>query len=136
MPDAHHQAGVAAATAAGGPAGGRGERQRPRAAGQTHQRHPSAYGRAAGVRVHVGQLHHAADEDAGAGGRYRSAHRAAFCFMEALGLCGSLAYAQLRCPVGGTGAECPSHSFFVFVFKSLVPSSNVTFRHLFFVLKK
>lgn len=98
MPDSHHQAGAAAAAAAGRPVGGSGERQRARSAGKTHQRHPGADGRAAGVRLHLGQLHHAADEDAGPGGLHRPADLAAVRPVEAVGLCGAVAAAQLKFP--------------------------------------
>lgn len=95
LPDPHHQAGVAAATAAGGPARGSGERQRSSSAGQTHQRHPGAHGRAAGLRLHFGQLHHPADEDPGPRSRHRPADLAALRALEAVGFCGAVAAAQL-----------------------------------------
>lgn len=98
MSDPHHQAGAAAATAAGGPAGGSGERQRSSSAGQTHQRHPGADGRAAGLRLHPGQLHHPADEDPSPGCHHRPADLAAVRPVEAVGLCGAVAAAKLSSP--------------------------------------
>ena len=95
MSDPHHQAGAAATAAAGGPAGGSGECQRSSSAGQTHQRHPGAHGRAAGVCLHLGQLHHPTDEDPGPGGRHRPPDLAAVRPVEALGLPGAVAAAQL-----------------------------------------
>lgn len=93
--DPHHQAGAAAAAAASRPAGGSGERQRSSTAGKTHQRHPGAHGRAAGLRLHPGQLHHPADEDPRPGGLHRPADPAAVRPVEAVGLCGAVAAAQL-----------------------------------------
>lgn len=95
VPDPHHQAGAAAATAAGGPVGGSGERQCSSSAGQTHQHHPGAHGRAAGLCLHHGQLHHPADEDPSPGGRHRPADLAAVRPVEAVGLCGAVAASQL-----------------------------------------
>lgn len=95
MPDPHHQAGAAAATAAGRPVGGSGERQRSSSAGQTHQHHPGAHGRPAGLRLHPGQLHHPADEDQSPGGCHRAADLAVVRPVEAVGLCGDVAAAQL-----------------------------------------
>ena len=104
MPDSHHQVGAAAAAAAGGAAGGRGECQRPRPAGEAHQHHPGPHGRAAGVRLHAGQLHHPADEDTGTGRCDRPSGPAALHPLEALGLPGALspvAAAQLSGPTAG-----------------------------------
>lgn len=98
VPDPHHQAGAAAATAAGRPVGGSGERQCSSPAGQTHQRHPGAHGRAAGLCLHFGQLHHPSDEDPSPGGRHRPADSAAVHPVEAVGLCGAVAAAQLSPP--------------------------------------
>lgn len=97
VPDAHHQAGAAAATAAGCAVGRSGERQCSSSAGQTHQRHPGTHGCAAGLRLHSGQLHHSTDEDPSPGGRHRPADLAAVCPVEAVGLCGAVAAAQLSC---------------------------------------
>lgn len=108
VPDPNHQAGAAAATAAGCSAGGSGERQCSSSAGQTHQRHPSAYGSAAGLRLHFGQLHHPADEDPSPRGGHRPADLAAVRPVEAVGLCGAVAAAQLsslRDTPEGTRAE-------------------------------
>lgn len=98
MPDPHHQAGVAAAAAAGRPVGGGGERQCSRSAGETHQRHPGAHGRAAGLCLHLGQLHHPADEDSSPGGHHSPADLVAIYYVEAVGLCGDVAAAQLSFP--------------------------------------
>lgn len=94
--DPHHQAGAAAAAATGGSAGGSGERQRPRSPGEAHQRHPGAHGRAPGLRLHFGQLHHPADEDPSARGRHRAAGLAAVHPVEAVGFCGVVVVAQLN----------------------------------------
>ena len=107
MPDPHHQAGAAAAAAAGRPVGGSGERQRPSSAGQTHQRDPCAHGRVAGVRLHPGQLHHPADEDPSPGGRHRPADLAAVRPVEAVGLRGAVAAAQLSSPTARHMRETP-----------------------------
>lgn len=108
VPDPHHQAGAAAAAAAGRPVGGSGERQCSSSAGQTHQRHPGAHGCAAGLRLHPGQLHHPADEDPSPGSGHRPADPAAVRPVEAVGLCGAVATAQLISPretPEGTRAE-------------------------------
>lgn len=95
MPDPHHQAGAAAAAAAGCPVRRSGECQRSSSAGEAHQRHPGAHGRAAGLRLHSGQLHHPSDEDPGPRSRHRPADIAAVRAVEAVGLCGAVAAAQL-----------------------------------------
>lgn len=95
MPDPHYQAGASAATAAGCAAGGSGERQRSSSAGKTHQCHLGSNGRTAGLRLHFGQLHYPTDEDPSPGGRHRPAHLAAVHPVEAVGLCGAVAAAQL-----------------------------------------
>lgn len=110
MPDPHHQAGAAAAAAAGRPVGGSGERQCTSSAGKTDQHHPGAHGRTAGLRLHLGQLHHPADEDPSPGGHHRPANLAAVHPVEAVGLCGAVAAAQLSSLRGretpvGNGAE-------------------------------
>ncbi|KAL7843818.1 hypothetical protein AOLI_G00253300, partial [Acnodon oligacanthus] len=96
--DSYLQAGASAAAAAGGAAGGSGERQRSGAARKTHQRHPGPHGCAAGVRLHHGQLHHAADEDAHPRGHQRRPHALPHHTLETLGLAGALAAAQLSRP--------------------------------------
>lgn len=98
MPDPHHQAGVAAAAAAGRPVGGSGECQCSSSAGKTHQCHLGAHGRAAGLCFHLGQLHHPLDEDPSSGGRHCPADLAAVHPVEAVGLCGAVAAVQLSCP--------------------------------------
>lgn len=98
--DPHYQAGAAAAAATGGPAGGSGERQRSSPAGEAHQRHPGAHGRAACLRLHLGQLHHAVDEDPSQGGRHSPAEPVAVHPVEALGLFGAMAAAQLSSTPG------------------------------------
>ena len=95
MPDAYHEAGAAAAAAAGGSAGGGGERQRPRTLGQVHQCHPGPHGRAAGIRLHVGQLHHPFDEDEGACGGDSTVSALTLLSVETLGLSGGVDSAQL-----------------------------------------
>ena len=62
--NAHLQDGAAAAAAAGGAAGGAGERHGPHPAGEAHQRAAGPHGRAAGLRLHRGQLCRPPDEDA------------------------------------------------------------------------
>uniref|UniRef100_A0A8B9D7E4 Transmembrane and coiled-coil domain family 2 n=1 Tax=Anser cygnoides TaxID=8845 RepID=A0A8B9D7E4_ANSCY len=86
LPDAGDQAGAAAAAAAGGAAGRGGERQRPGAAGQVHQRHPGPDGRAARLRLHHRQLHHPAHEDPHAHPQHRPARPLPLLPLEALGL--------------------------------------------------
>lgn len=95
MSDPHHQTGASAAAAAGRAAGGRRKCQCTSSAGKTHKCHPGAHGRAARLCLHFGKLHHPTDEDTCSSGRHSPADFTAVCSVEALGLCGAVAAAQL-----------------------------------------
>lgn len=115
VPDPHHQTGAAAAAAAGCAVRRSGERQCSSSAGEAHQHHPGADGSVAGLCLHFGQLHYTSDENPSPGSRHCTADFAAVHPVEAVGLCGAVAAAQLNSPSEtpeGTRAE--RHSWFQF----------------------